>query len=201
MGWRMQHPGLSYSTLPGIPGEYFRCDKLAAEFTASSCARRWKGQQGKEHIGMTCYRCPIGASHANQVVTHSQYLKQECVRCHCLASRLVRGLICVSCFNRQQEVLKGQDRRGKPPKAYERMGEVEPKPKKLVRIHLFEVRYIPQGADKVETFRHQGADRQEAILAVLRQCQQPPMIVAAVPVESGEDLFGGFHRFTLGSRA
>lgn len=197
----MQHPGLSYQTLPGIPGEYFRCDKLAAEFTTDSCAKRWQGQQTRDHIGMPCYRCPIGASHANKAVDHDQYRKFECVRCHQHSHKLVRGLICVSCYNRQQEVLKGQDRRGNPPKAYERLGQVEPAPKKLVRIHLFEIRYIPLGTEEVKTYRHQGADRQEAMLAVLRQHAKPPVFVSVAPVESGQDLFGGFHRFTRGSRA
>ena len=68
--------------------------------------------------------------------------------------------------------------------------------KKLVRIHLFEVRYVPPGGREVATLRYLGADRQEAMLAVLRQHPQPPVIVACAPVSSGEDLFGGYHRFT-----
>lgn len=191
----MHHPGLSYHCLPDAPGEYFRCDRLSAEFTAASCAKRWKSQQGKEHIGMPCYRCPIGASHAGQAVNHAQFQRRECIRCHTLTSKLVRNLLCVSCFNRQLEVQKGKDRRGKPPRAYERLGQLDPKPKKLVCIHEFEVRYLPPGSHTVETYRHQGADRQEAMLAILRRYPQPPTFLPAVPV-LGNDLFGGWHRFT-----
>jgi hypothetical protein len=191
-----RHPDTVYRRYPDIPGEYFRCGRLSAEFSVDSCGKRWKACQGKEHLGMACYRCPIGAAHADASVTHAQYQKPECVRCHQLAGKLVRGLLCVSCYNRQQEVLKGQDRRGRVPNAYERAGQLAPQNKKLVRIHLFEVRYVPPGGREVATLRYLGADRQEAMLAVLRQHPQPPVIVACAPVSSGEDLFGGYHRFT-----
>lgn len=191
-----RHSDVVYREYPNVPGEYFRCDRLSAEFSAESCAKRWRASQAKECLGMPCYRCPIGAAHAGETVTHAQYQKPECVRCHQLAGKLVRGLLCVSCYNRQQEVLKGQDRRGRPPNAYERAGELQPLPKKLVRIHLFEVRYLPPGSGSVQSLRYLGADRQEAMLAVLRQHPQPPTFLACVPVPAGEDLFGGYHRYT-----
>ena len=34
------------------------------------------------------------------------------------------------------------------------------------------------------------------LLAVLRQHPQPPTFLACVPVPAGEDLFGGYHRYT-----
>lgn len=163
--------------------------------------RRWQAQQGREHIGMSCHNCPIGASHAGKTVDHAEYKVRECVRCHEYSQRLVHGLLCVSCYNRQQEVLKGKDRRGRTPKPYERLGQIEPQHKKLVAIHVFEVRYIPPGQNTVQTFRYSGADRIEAMLALLRQYPTPPVIVAAVPLDTGQNLFGGYHRFTRSARA
>ena len=200
MWLKMRHPGLAYQQIAGVPGEYFRCAKLSAEFSTDSCAKRWQAQQGRDHIGMPCYRCPIGASHAGKAVDHAQFQKFECVRCHQHSHKLVRGLLCVSCYNRQQEVLKGQDRRGRPPKPYERLGQVDPAPKKLVAIHVFTIRFVPPGAQTIETCEYQGADRQEAMLAVLRRYPTPPVFLSIAPIESGQDLFGGYHRYTRGSR-
>ena len=58
--------------------------------------------------------------------------------------------------------------------------------KKLVRVHAFVVRYIPPGGREVKTLRYRGADRQEAMLAVLRQHEQPPVFVACEPAASGD---------------
>ncbi len=96
---------------PGV--EYFRCDRLSAEFSTESCAKRWRASQAKECLGMPCYRCPIGAAHAGKPAKAKP--PSDCVRCGKWAGKLVRGLLCVPCYNRQLEVLRGRDRRGRSP--------------------------------------------------------------------------------------
>lgn len=46
----------------------------------------------------------------------SDALKRVCPRCTRPASRLINGQHCVSCYNRQREVLIGRNRKGTAPK-------------------------------------------------------------------------------------
>ena len=129
----MDAEGVTYETL-SIAGQsvrLFRCPTYRCDLTPTSCAERFKAAQhltdgaGIGHPAYSCKRCPIGAAHAD-VSSLKPKRAAECLRCGSWTHKLVRGLLCVSCFNRQQEVLKGQDRRGHQPKAVIRFWDHSP---------------------------------------------------------------------------
>lgn len=95
----------------------FRCDTHRADLTPSSCASRFKSAQelSKHDVSALsrCRYCPTGAAHADERLAYKP--PRDCVRCGRHAYKLVRGLLCLSCYNRQLEVVKGRDRRGNPP--------------------------------------------------------------------------------------
>ena len=124
----------------------FRCGVYRCDLTPGSCAGRFNAAQnltdqaGVGHPGYSCKRCPIGAAHAD-AKGFKPKRKAECIRCGEWSYKLIRGLICVSCFNRQQEVLKGQDRRGRPPKTVIRFWGTGParEPGKVPQVFVFRV--------------------------------------------------------------
>lgn len=71
-----------------------------------------------------CKRCSVGAAHAGGQPAPAT--ARECIRCDRRGGKLVRGLLCVSCYNRQQEVVKGRDRRGRTPHARVYLWDKEP---------------------------------------------------------------------------
>lgn len=115
----MDAPGVRYFEVEagGQSLRLFRCEKHRAELTAAACAGRFKSAQAlSKHDVSTlslCRFCPTGAAHAGKAIAYKP--PATCVRCERKATKLVRGLLCVSCYNRQLEVAKGRDRRGKPP--------------------------------------------------------------------------------------
>ena len=129
----MDAPGVSYFEIQagGQSIRAFTCTRYRCDISPASCAARFTGAQsltdkaGMGHPAYECKHCPIGAQHAG-VQSLKPRRRAECVRCRQWSSKLVRGLLCVSCFNRQQEVLKGQDRRGHPPKVTALFWEREP---------------------------------------------------------------------------
>ena len=119
----MDAPGVTYETV-GIAGQelrLFRCPTYRCDLSPTSCAERFRAAQsltdqaGVGHPAFSCKRCPIGAAHAD-AKSFKPKRKAECLRCGQWSYKLVRGLLCVGCYNRQQEVLKGADRRGHQPK-------------------------------------------------------------------------------------
>lgn len=73
----------------------------------------------REGRRISCRACPVGAEHAgvpNSVASSSRFLGVKyCSRCHGEANRLIRGSICVSCYNREREVLIGKNAKGGKP--------------------------------------------------------------------------------------
>lgn len=93
--------------------ELFRCETQRLDLTKASCANF----HVRRHT-VACTRCPIGAHHAGRRAPAEAMTKSECVRCQRQdgARRLIHSRLCVSCFNRQGEVLRGYDRKGNPPR-------------------------------------------------------------------------------------
>ena len=124
----------------------FNCPRYRCDISPASCAARFTGAQsltdkaGMGHPAYECKHCPIGAQHAG-VHSLKPKRKAECLRCGQWAHKLVRGLLCVSCFNRQQEVLKGADRRGHQPKTVIRFWDTGParEPGKIPQVFVFRV--------------------------------------------------------------
>ena len=103
---------VEYRTLAGIPGSYFDCPCGLGMLSTNSCAAAYKEAMSpvglKEGRRITCRACPVGALHADvpsNIASASRFLGiGTCSRCHGDARRLIRGSICVSCYNRARGV-------------------------------------------------------------------------------------------------
>lgn len=93
--------------------ELFRCETQRLDLTKASCANF----HIRRHTA-SCAGCLIGAHHAGRSAPTETATRNECVRCQRQdgARRLIHGRICVSCFNRQGEVIRGHDRKGNTPR-------------------------------------------------------------------------------------
>lgn len=119
--------GVQYTRPEGAPHLLmFRCEPLRATVSTRTCASNWEGcQDDPEHPRFyNCSRCPIGAAHAGQTVTTASPIKGApiCGRCQRFTDRLVRGHLCVSCYNRQCEVLTGKNAKGSAPVRHPPLG-------------------------------------------------------------------------------
>ena len=102
----------------------FRCGQLRATLSPSSCATNFT-----RNLSLTCSGCQIGAEHAaapnaprpaelDSKTIHGYTLPcrqpeiQACVRCEARGSRRVGPGLCVSCLNRQAELLRGINSKG-----------------------------------------------------------------------------------------
>lgn len=108
-----------YLTLPDLPGKkLFRCERLLATITTDSCSSMWK-QANHDNVEARarCKVCPIGAVHAGENDANMSPLKGAliCARCERPAPRLVGGIVCVSCKNREYEWVKGCNAKGSRP--------------------------------------------------------------------------------------
>lgn len=120
-------PGVTYQTITigGQETRLFRCATHRADLTPDGCAARHREARKRgEHdtaSGYTqCRQCAIGAEHAG-LPRPMPKSGRECVRCGRWSARLVGKVLCVPCYNRQQEVLKARDRRGNVPKVHVRL--------------------------------------------------------------------------------
>ena len=93
--------------------QLFRCHAQHMDLSREACA----SFHLRRHT-VACARCPIGAHHAGRRAPAETATRNECVRCQRQdgARRLIHGRICVSCFNRQGEVIRGYDRKGNVPR-------------------------------------------------------------------------------------
>lgn len=112
----MNAPGVEYFevTAAGQSVRLFRCEVHRADLTPAACAARFREAKNpfKDDFSR-CRYCPVGAAHAGKPPEVKP--PSDCVRCGKWAGKLVRGLLCVPCYNRQLEVLRGRDRRGREP--------------------------------------------------------------------------------------
>jgi len=100
--------------------EMFTCPRMPGglRLSPASCASSY--QRGKKaekwETAHLCQGCDIGAQHAGEVVAKIvERPMHRCRACGAQSYRLVHGIICVSCFNRLAEALKGKNARGKMP--------------------------------------------------------------------------------------
>lgn len=108
--------------------EMFRCDRQSMSLTRGGCARLWNSAQadtpdqgeGRWH----CRACPIGAAHAGvsdpqgaaDAEAAAIELEDLCPRCYRTGNRLIGDHLCVSCYNRAREIVRGRNCKGNPPK-------------------------------------------------------------------------------------
>jgi hypothetical protein len=110
---------VEYFTLQDVPGRtYFNCERMRAKLSTDACAAMWrKADAATDGTNNSCKLCPIGAVHAGEVAASMSPLKGSliCARCHRQASRLIGKHLCVSCKNREYELLKGRNAKGTAP--------------------------------------------------------------------------------------
>lgn len=127
---------IEYRTLEYAPGKYFDCPSYGL-MKLESCARNYTDAPTAIKAGRLakCIGCEIGRKHAHAPKPEAapklrsiQY-RPVCVRCRRDGTaegtrligrlRLVRAkTVCVSCFNREKEVLAGRNSKGAKPKKW-----------------------------------------------------------------------------------
>jgi hypothetical protein len=107
--------------------ELFRCDRLQMRLTERGCAKLWQSAQdqapGPTESKWHCRACPIGAANAGVAQPETQSdeaaavieLEELCPRCYRKGNRLIGDHLCVSCYNRAREVVRGKNRKGNRP--------------------------------------------------------------------------------------
>ena len=102
--------------LPGVP--VFKCEKLRATLSQKNCSDMWRrATMGDDDRVSRCKNCQIGALHAGESEASMSPLRGAniCARCHETGRRLVGKHLCVSCYNRQLEIIKNTNARGVAP--------------------------------------------------------------------------------------
>lgn len=94
----------------------FRCEPLHASLAPATCAQNYVDRRI-----IQCVTCQIGRRHAERlspVRTPDLQIwepARACVRCCVGSYRLLRGRLCVSCYNREREVRVGTNGKGAAP--------------------------------------------------------------------------------------
>ena len=103
------------------PLELFECKARQARLTKRGCQGQWeKAQADKPEPWQSlwhCRSCPVGAQHAGvvQPVHQDEALAKLCPRCGRLTERMIKGRLCISCYNREREVVRGKNCKGNAP--------------------------------------------------------------------------------------
>lgn len=163
---------MDYFENPLMPGKkFFRCDRLSASLQVSSCAGMWKDANGPKACDrlLRCKGCRIGARHAGveDVSTSPVRGLPMCVRCNRTGMRLINGLVCVSCKNREYEWRKGKNAKGVYPSHYRGLERVK-------------VRYVSGGM--VRTLEREAVGVAELVAQVLRDSEKRVMFGMGVGV-------------------
>lgn len=153
---------VDYFTNADVPGKtYFRCERMRATLSTDACQASWRrADELNDGSHNSCRLCPIGAVHAGEVAASMSPLKGTltCARCHRAAGRLIHGMVCVSCYNRQAEKLKGRNAKGTAPV-------------KLCALEPRRIRYLHGSEVCTLKLRH-TVDTDELVVAVLRDSKQ-----------------------------
>lgn len=149
---------VDYFAMDGVPGKvYFQCDRMRAKLSTASCISMWrKADEINDGSHSACRLCPLGAVHAGEVAASMSPLKGSltCSRCHRTATRLIGGMHCVSCYNREREYVKGRNAKGTAPI---KIGTLEPR----------SIRFCAGG--ELKRFRlAMSTDMDELVVSVLR---------------------------------
>ncbi len=117
-------PGIDYERLEGLDKDFFWCETLKARLSVETCAQNYKracreGIEWDSVCAIACRRCQVGAIHSDERSYEDSVSRfatnTVCPRCGGRGRRLIRNSICVSCYNREREVLLGRNARGHAP--------------------------------------------------------------------------------------
>lgn len=153
---------VDYFPMENVPGKvFFKCERQRAKLSTDSCASMWrKADELNDGTNSTCKLCPIGAVHAGEVAASMSPLKGAliCSRCHRNAMRLISGMHCVSCYNRNREKVIGKNAKGTAPV-------------KLGELSKRSIRY--RHGDEIRTLAlRQTVDVDELLVAALRDSRK-----------------------------
>ena len=108
-----------YFRLEGCDRQFFRCERMHATLSVEACATNWRNGNDNDERRAQCRSCPLGAQHAGEPTASISPLKGTltCSRCHRQSSRawLIGKRLCVSCWNREREVVRGRNAKGNKP--------------------------------------------------------------------------------------
>lgn len=100
--------------------EMVDCTPNRARITLSACQRMWNAARKRApavwESGNACRTCVLGAlrNGGTPRTGFEEVVSDCCPRCGRTGARKVAHDLCVSCYNRQAEFLRGRTRRGKP---------------------------------------------------------------------------------------
>jgi len=109
---------IEYFPMEGVPGRYFQCPAYGTTMSDSFCGRSYQdAKRQAEPRHPACRGCAVGALHAGDKAPPpaSMLGRLLCCRCHRSTRRLLHGALCISCYNRELEVIKGRNAKGRPP--------------------------------------------------------------------------------------
>ncbi|HYD68502.1 hypothetical protein [Azospirillum sp.] len=140
----------------------FRCERRSCSLSVTSCAASWQAAQRKRPEPWEglwhCRSCPVGAASAGKpmpvATVTGDALSCICPRCQRSAARIIKGRLCVSCYNREREVIKGRNAKGTIPRL-------------TAKLHRQVLAVNDGNAVRVEVF-DRVASRVEAMLAIAR---------------------------------
>lgn len=117
---------MKYLKIDGVDGDYFECTPYRGTFSVDACAKNWRSARGTvENCNrILCRECDIGALHAGALPVR-EVARHMCARCGRTDQRLIRGAICVSCYNRERELLIGMNAKGSYPTHAKRLHSVD----------------------------------------------------------------------------
>jgi len=112
--------GISYRQIEEMVGvAFFDCTRLHAGLSTSTCATLWRAaNDGRSERYTACRVCPVGAVHAGVPNASRSPIRGAlvCARCTRGATRLIGKRLCISCYNREREVIRGRNARGVMPR-------------------------------------------------------------------------------------
>lgn len=170
----------NYFTRSDYPGQFFECPRLRGSVSTDWCARQWREvntqPDGRRHPRwVSCSGCATGAEHAGVRVQDMPPALAEmriCARCELESSRIIRGYLCVSCYNREREYRIGRNAKGKPP--------IKHPPLTDIRLRVFDP--ARPKADPVRVVLGCCSYR-EAVNRVFQQARPGVMVSKCPPVQ------------------
>lgn len=145
--------------------DLMRCERRACSLTVTSCAASWNAAQRRRPEPWEglwhCRSCPIGAANAGKPTTinAADDLQAICPRCARHAFRLIKGRLCVSCYNREREARIGRNAKGS-------------KPRLCGQIHSERIAVFAGESLRVSSF-HDVVTLSEAMVLAAKQANAP----------------------------
>ena len=138
-------PGIEYRTAYGLT--MFDCAPMRASLSPAACSDNYLNRKC-----LACADCTIGAVHSGKAVAaqpDAAHRSGECVRCLAQTTRRqVGAVLCMSCYNREREILRERNGKG----AYPRH----------IAAHLHRCEATLAGDDLLEKFQLPGQHSQTA---------------------------------------